>query len=148
MLNKTMLIWALPRNWVTWFLCSVNLKTMRWPTATCTFCWLGTGTLSVFVTVSQDVVCSWLLSLPLATKGWKWVICTLFHTHLLCSALSKGTSFSFVFLLFFLHPVGVNRKQMNPDTLYPCQMFSGLLQIMLKNAPQQGGWLLRGDAQI
>lgn len=33
MLNKTMLIWGLQRNWVTWFLCSVNLKMLWWPTA-------------------------------------------------------------------------------------------------------------------
>lgn len=99
---------------------------------TCTFCWPGTGTLSVFVTVSQDVVCSWLLSLPLATKGWKWVICTLFHTHSLCAACRKEWASVLFFCWFFLHLVGVNGKQMNPDTLYPYQMFSGLLQILLK----------------
>lgn len=117
MLNKTMLIWALPRNWVTWFLCSVNLKTMRWPTALVLV--IGQdGDVVYVVTVSQDAVLSCV--------------------HFCFVRPVERTELQFLFC-YFMHSVGVNRKQMNSDRLHSCQMFSGLLQIMLldlRNTPQ------------
>lgn len=115
MLNKTMLIWALRRNWVTWFLCSVNLKTARWPTALVLILWL----FSRLIPSETSPVTS-----RHQTGGSGSFAHTRAHAHTLMSSrsLSKGGEL-WLNQFIFLHAVSANRKQMSSDAVLSGQTF-------------------------